>query len=421
MFNRLNSVFLLGFASGLPFLLVLSTLSVWLAEVGTSKTSIGLFALASLPYSLKFLWSPVVDNYRIPILSDLFGLRRSWILFMLVLLAFNLIALGNTNPAENFLLTAFFASMASFCSAILDIVVEAYRIEIIPDKSTGIAVSASVLGYRIGMLCAGAGTIFFSAYFNSWAIAYFITASLLLVGIIATLRAQEPKITRHLEVIDVPSTIKKFLKNQDWLIIIAFIILFKIADTVLNVMSMPFLLEIGFNKIEIASVAKTFGISAMIIGGFVGGLLLLRQTIRQNLITCVLLQMVASMLFVVQAKIGNNLSFLFLSMGVENLVCGMGQVALIAYLSKLCGLRTSATDYALLSSFASFARVSFSSFSGILADTMPWTQFYSWVAFSSVPTILVLIFAANHFKKISQEKSDGDQIRQVDPTYGRAV
>jgi len=408
---KLYSIFFLGFASGVPFLLILSTLSVWLAEVGISNTMIGLLAWVSIPYTIKFVWGAMVDNYKLPVLYDVLGKRRSWMIVSQVGLWISLTVLGYTNPTANLWLTALVALMVGCFSAIQDITVEAYRIEMMPDE-IGTAASASVLGYRFGMLCSGAGTIFLAAFFNSWSVAYSMIGATMLIGIIASLCSSEPIHTRVPTKIMIWKSVKVFVKKLDWQIIIPFVLSYKIADTVLNTMSMPFLVDIGFNKLEIASVAKTFGISAMIIGGFCGGVLLRWQSIRENLLTCVILQCIASALFVTQAKLGHDISFLFLSMGVENFTCGMSQVALISYLSHLSTTSNTAMHYAILSSFASFVRVCFSSVAGWMADQFAWSQFYAIVCVSTLPSLIMLVICARHFINISRvpESSELEEI-----------
>lgn len=403
-----NRIFLLGFSSGVPFLLILSTLSVWLAEAGISKTMIGLLAWVSVPYSIKFIWGAMVDHVKIPWLTTLLGLRRSWILLSQLWLWVFLIALGSTNPNENIWLTAVFAFLVGIGSAVQDIAVEAYRIEILPHQKIGVGASVSVLGYRFGMLCSGAGTIFLATYFNSWAVAYNSIAACMLVGILTTLFCEEPQCKRSPLKLIMWKSVKALVRKLDWQIIFPFILSYKVADTVLNVMSMPFLVEIGFNNLEIAYVAKTFGISSMILGGIIGGVLTTRYSIRQNLFTCVVLQVIASALFIVQAQLGHDLSFLFISMGVENFACGLSQVALIAYLSHLCPQHSTAMHYAILSSFASFVRVSFSMLAGWVADHFAWPQFYALVCVSCLPSLLLLVLCARHFSQIAIKPAMAD-------------
>lgn len=397
-------IFFFGFSSGVPFLLILSTLSVWLAEAGISKTMIGLLAWVSVPYTIKFIWGAMLDRVSIPWFTKLFGLRRSWILCSQVCVWLALVGLGSTDPLQNIWVTAFFALLVGFASAIQDIAVEAYRIEILPRHKIGVGASISVLGYRVGMLCSGAGTIFLATYFNSWQIAYHCIAACMSIGIITTLFSYEPTIKRTPLKLVVWKVVKVLIHRLDWQIIFPFILSYKIADTVLNVMSMPFLVEIGFNNLEIAYVAKTFGITAMILGGLFGGILALRVSVRQNLFICVILQFVASALFIVQAWLGHDLSFLFISMGVENFACGLSQVALVSYLSHLCTQRSTAMHYAILSSFASFVRVSLSTLAGWLADHFAWPQFYAIVCVSCLPSLLLLILCARHFARIDNQQ-----------------
>ncbi len=401
--HHLYRIFFLSFSSGLPFLLILSTLSIWLAEIGVSKTMIGLLAWVSVPYSFKFLLGAVVDRKKIPLCTSLLGMRRSWILFGQVFVLIFLVALGRTEPSQNILATAFFAFLVGCGSAIQDIAIEAYRIEILPTKKIGLGASVSVLGYRLGMLFSGAGTIFLATYFSSWSIAYNCMAAFMMIGIITTFCCVEPESKSPPLQLAVWKTVRDMLHKLDWQIVLPFILSYKIADTVLNVMSMPFLVEIGFNNIEIASVAKTFGISAMICGGVIGGLLAMRITLRNFLLACVVLQAISSALFVVQAYAGHNLSVLFVTMGVENLACGMSQVALISYLSHLCNKRSTALHYAILSSFASFMRVSFSSAAGWMADQFAWPQFYAIVCLSCLPSIFLLLAFAQHFYLVAQQ------------------
>ncbi len=367
---------------------------------------IGLLAWVSVPYAIKFIWGSILDRVSIPWFTRLFGLRRSWILCSQIFVWLSLIGLGNTDPLKNIWLTAFFALLVGCASAVQDIAVEAYRIEILPRNKIGVGASVSVLGYRFGMLCSGAGTIFLAAYFNSWQMAYHCIAACMAIGIVTTLFSYEPAVKPTPLKLAVWTAAKALIHKLDWQIIFPFILSYKIADTVLNVMSMPFLVEIGFNNLEIAYVAKTFGITAMILGGLFGGILALRFSVRQNLFTCVLLQFAASALFIVQARLGHDLSFLFISMGVENFACGLSQVALVSYLSHLCTQRSTAMHYAILSSFASFVRVSLSTLAGWLADHFAWPQFYAIVCVSCLPSLFLLILCVRHFVRIDNSKQE---------------
>ena len=409
------TIFLLGFSSGLPFLLLLSTLSVWLTEAGITKTEIGMFAWITISYAGKFLLAPMLDNIKLPVLFAKFGQRRSWILLAQICLALALWLLGHTDPSRNIGMTAIAAFMVGFFSAIQDIGIEAYRIELLDKTKLGLGTSISVLGYRLGMLCSGAGAIYLSAYFHSWNFSYNIMAVCMLVGIVTTFYAAETKQTYVYDPSIVAGNwfyniiiqpLKSFIHNKQWKIILIFILSYKFADIVLNVMSMPFLLEMGFNKVEIAHVAKTFGIIAMLCGGLTGGIAIGYLGLWRMLILATALQFVAACLFILQAQVGHDLSLLFVTMGIENFTCGLAQVALMTYLSRLCIKPYTAVHFAILTSFASFARVNFSMLSGWLADHMSWGCFYSIVCFSCVFSLILLHCCNAHFAMFKRGVSE---------------
>lgn len=389
------AIFTLSFASGLPFLLILSTLSIWLAESDISKTTIGLLTWVSAPYAFKFLWGGIVETKKIPWLTAKLGKRRSWILCGQILVMFALVCLANTSPELHLFPTVLFALLVGCGSALQDIAVEAYRIEIMPSRLE-IGASAAVLGYRLGMLLAGGGTVFLATYFHDWGIAYNCIALFMLIGIITTLYIPEPTLITH-KPLTVWQGIRSLAHQMDWPIVLPFLFSYKIVDTTLNVMSMPFLVELGFSNLEIASIAETFGIIAMIIGGILGGILGHKYRLRYLLITCVLFQMFSSILFIAQAYLGHNVQFLFVSVGIENLTCGMSQVALITYLSYLCKYKHIALHYALLTSCASLMRLCISSVAGFLADKFIWQDFYSIVALSVIPSMIILLSFVKHF------------------------
>lgn len=419
--KKLLVIFTLSIASGLPFLLLLSTLSIWLIESGVSKTKIGLFAFATVPYAVKFLFAPILDNMQLPYLGKLLGKRRSWLLFMQVGLVTSLLLLANSNPTDSLGYTAISALLVGLFSAGQDIIIEAYRIEILGKSQVGVGSTCSVLGYRIGMLISGAGALYCASYFNSWASAYNIMAAILCMGILATLFANEPKhsvailpdLYQNKATFNLSELLKKLLifpakellKNNNVILVLAFILFFKFVDTVLNIMTMPFLIEIGFSKLEIANVAKTFGICAMVFGGVYAGIYLQRHSLYKLLLLSAYFQLIASVLFIFQSIVGNNIYVLLLTMGVENITCGMGQVAMIAYLSLLCNKSHTACHYAILSSLASFARVQFSAISGAFADSVSWVVFYTVVAIFCLPIIFIIVSNKQYFNKVGLAKA----------------
>lgn len=414
--RRILSIFFFGFSSGLPFLLTLSTLTIWLKESGVNNTTIGLFVVVTIPYTLKFLWGPIVDRVKLPFLFKPLGQRRSWAFLSQIALIFTMVGLGSSNPEENIFETALWAFGVAFCSAIQDIVVEAYRIEIIDEDRQGSASSSTYIGYRLGMMMSGVGALFLAATF-SWQIAYEVMAALISIGLLTSLFSPSPKTLVFSPIPHLsfnrktpPHTriwewlketygppLQDLLQSYDWRIILAFIFFYKVGDTILNVMNTPFLVELGFSKLEIAHATKLFGISAMIVGGFMGGLFLNRFGTLASLILCAILQIFSSLMFVIQAMVGYDISLLVIITGIENLTCGLGASAFIAYLSSLCRAPHTATHFALLSSFGSLARIVLSIGAGFLADILPWSLFFTFTAVACLPCLFLLIRASHHF------------------------
>jgi len=406
--RRILSIFFLGFSSGLPFLLTLSTLSIWLKESGISNTIIGLFVLATLPYTLKFLWAPLVDHHTIPYLGKWFGKRRSWALVSQVCLLGFLMLLGSSDPQHHIWETAFFALCVSMASATQDLVVEAYRIEIIDEDQVGVASTATTIGYRLGMLVSGAGALYLASSYP-WHTVYTLMAGCVFLGMVTILFSPR---TPHLKPRFAPASLRPenrrlrdtflpplydLLAQYNWRLVVSFIILYKVGDTVLSVMSTPFLIEMGFSKLEIANIAKLFGISSMIIGGLAGGIFLTRFGILASLMLCCVLQIFSSLMFVVQALVGYNLSVLVITIGVENFSCGLGMAAFIAYLSSMCSTPNTATHFALLSSVGSLARVVLSMAGGVLADVLSWPAFFMVTALGCVPALILLMRSPGAF------------------------
>lgn len=411
--RRILSIFFFGFSSGVPFLLTLSTLSLWLKESGLNNTTIGLFVFVTLPYSFKFLWGPMVDRLKIPFLYGLLGQRRSWALVSQMALIFMLLGLGTSDPKEHICQTALWAFGVAFFSALQDISLESYRIEIIDENQQGSAASSTYIGYRIGMMASSVGALYLATIF-SWAITYMVMAAFIGVGILTTFFSPSPPAFN----INPPPTLKKgslhsqlggwikstygiplkdLMRTLDWRVVLTFIVFYKVGDTALSVMNTPFLVDLGFSKLEIANVAKFFGISAMIVGGIIGGIFLNRFGILSSLILCASLQIFTSLMFVIQTFAGYQLNVLILTTGFENLSCGLGVTIYIAYLSSLCRTPHTATHFALLSSFGSLARIIFSSLFGLLADVLPWSLFFTFTAAASLPCLFILLYASHHF------------------------
>ncbi|MGB0935308.1 MAG: MFS transporter, partial [Alphaproteobacteria bacterium] len=280
----------------------------------------------------------------------------------------------------------------------------------------GPGASASVSGFRMGMWVSGGGALYLSAFF-SWGVVYALMAMCVMVGIFATLVLPEPdhcndcattpdgtklmQTFRQEMANGLYPAIVSFFKKPDWLIVLTFVFLYKIGDTVLNMISIPFLLEIGFSKIEIANVAKTFGIAAMMVGGIIGGISIMRFGIVRNLMVSTAMLVISCLLFMLQARMGSNLELLVFTMGFENLACGISAATLIAYFSSMCNPPNTATMFAILSSFSSMARVSLSVIAGWTADHVSWETFFGLVA---IGCTCALVFIWTHATELTGEK-----------------
>lgn len=403
---RLLVILCLGFASGLPLALTASTLSVWLAEAGVSKTAIGLFAAIGTPYALKFLWAPLVDGVSIPWLCRVFGRRRGWLFAAQLALAMGLLFLGLADPHINPWLTAAAALFVAIASATQDIVIDAYRVELLPPEEQGAGAAMAVLGYRFGMIAGSAGALYLAAYF-SWFFTYVAMAALLAAGMLAALLAGEPKQGAALEAAErgkkdlqewlrehVAAPFADFMRRPHWMALLLFVLLYKFADAFLGVMTNPFLIEIGFSKEQIASVVKLYGLAATIAGSFIGGWMVARLGLMRSLWICGIGHGLTNLMFWVQAKMGADITVLALGISLENITGGMGTAAFVAYISSLTNIRFTATQYALLSSFSAFGRTWLSTPAGWFAEKLGWEWFFILATLLAIPGLVVLWWLA---------------------------
>ncbi len=389
-------IFFFGFSSGLPLALILSTLKVFLVDANVDIKTIGLFSLISLPYGLKFLWAPIVDSIGLPILTKSLGRRKSWIILNQILLIICIAALGvfvNSNAST----IAAIAMLIAIFSATQDMAVDAYRIEKIKPEDQGIAASFYVYGYRIGMLISGAFALLLSAKI-SWDKVYYILAAVMLIGVLTTLFAKENQ--QEIKPADsflnwikasVIAPIVDFFKRQNWYLIFPFIVLFKLCDAFAGSLTLPFLLEIGFSKFEIAAIVKTFGLFATLFGALLGGILVKKIGMIKSLWIAAILQAVSNLAFAYQAQIGYNPSSLYLVIFVENFSGGIGDAVFVAYLSSLCNIAFTATQYAILVSFASIGRAVLASSSGFVVANFGWINFFYFSAILALPAMVLLL------------------------------
>lgn len=385
---RMLVAFMMGFSSGMPLLLTGSVLQAWMKQDGVDLSVIGLFALVGLPYTLKFLWAPLLDRFTLPWL----GRRRGWLLTAQIALAVAIAWLGLNNPAENPWLLAFVALLVTFFSASQDIVIDAYRREDLSEEELGLGASLYVNGYRLGMLLAGSGGLILADFF-AFRTVYLLLAATMLVGILTTLLAREPRVADG-----TPTTLREaviqpfvdYFSRPGAVLILLFILFYKIGDSMAQAMTTPFYLDIGFSTGEIGTVAKLFGFWATIFGGLIGGVLILRVGIHRSLWMFGILQALSTAGFVVLVWAGHQLAWLAAVIAFENLASGMGTAAYVAFMASLTNKRFTATQYALLSSLMGVPRVLAAAPTGYMAEQMGWALFFIVCSLVAVPGLLLL-------------------------------
>lgn len=396
---RLLFVLAMGFASGLPLLLTLSTLSYWLAKLGVDKTTIGLAALLGLPYTLKFLWAPLLDRAPPRGLRRL-GRRRGWLLPIQLALALAVWALGHTDPLAAPLATGLVALAIAFLSASQDVVIDAYRIEILDADEQGAGAGATQLGYRLGLLSAGAGAIALSDYV-AWPAVFAALAGLAALNLVVTLAVPVPAADARIEPagtvpfaerlrVAILEPFRDFAGRAHWPAILAFVLLYKFGDALSGGMANPFYVEMGFTGSEIAAIAKVFGIWATIIGGLVGGMVVARYGTVPTLALGGVLQATTNLLFAALALRGHDLAWLTLAIAADNLAGGLASAAFVAYLSGLCASAYTATQYALLTSLMAVGMRVFAAGGGWLAERLGWVWFWSGSALIALPGLALL-------------------------------
>lgn len=395
---RLLVVLAMGFASGLPRLLTLSTLSYWLSKLGVDKTSIGLFALLGLPYTLKFVWAPLFDLTPPPGLARL-GRRRGWLLPVQALLVPAIYWLGHTDPLQAPLATALAALAVAFLSASQDVIIDAYRIEILHDSEQGAGAGATQVGYRFGLLAAGAGAVA-AADFIAWPWVFTGLAALAALNLLLTALAPEPHgpaaPARPTLQSMIVAPFRDFVQRPAWPLILLFVLFYKFGDAVSGGMANPFYNEMGFSGVEIATITKLFGVVATLAGALAGGAIVARLGMLPALLLGGVLQAATNLTFAWLAGRGHDLVALTCAIGADNVAGGLASAAFVAYLSWLCNQAYTATQYALLTSFMSVGMTFFAAGGGWLADRLSWAQFWSGSALLALPGIALLLWLMRH-------------------------
>lgn len=413
--RRMITLFVLGIASGLPLALTASTLTTWLADSGVEWKTIGLFAAVGMPYALKFLWAPLIDGLPLPVLTRVLGRRRAWMLLTQCGLVVMLLVMALLEPTAMLGVIALTAVGIAALSATQDIVIDAFRVESVPLEEQGAGAASLVFGYRIGMLLSGAGALAL-AEFHGWQMAYAVMAAVMAAMVLVTLFAgepaapegeAEPEAMRHVPSVftqgrlaaierfirhSVVAPFADFMTRPYWAVVLLFVILYKLGDAFMGVMFNPFLRDIGFDKLQIAEISKFYGLWATLLGAFCGGLVVARLGMYRSLLLCGLAHMLTNLLMVGQARVGANELYLIFSISAENFAGGLSTAAFVAYLAALTRRHYTATQYALLSSFAAFGRTLFSTSSGAVAQEYGWEVFFIVSCVISLPSLALLIW-----------------------------
>jgi PAT family beta-lactamase induction signal transducer AmpG len=427
---RVAVVLLLGFSAGLPLALSAETLRVWMADRGVDVGTIGLVALASVPYTIKFLWAPIVDALHIPWLSARLGRRRAWLVATQLSLMATIVWLGTRDPATAPLAVGVGALMVAFASATQDIVIDAFRVESLSVEEQAAGMAGYVAAYRVGMLASGAGVVGLTAWLEAvgwsktavWPIAYGVAALLVLVGLFAVLFAREPRT----HVTEVPpahnpddaltrvlatarDAFADFLSRDAALAALAFVVLYKLCDALAGAMTAAFVLSgLGYDKASYAAIVKGLGLAALLVGGFAGGAVARALSLTTALWLGAILQMLSNLAFVWLWYQPPSAWALAVAMVLENFTGAIGTVIFVAYLSALCRspLHT-ATQYALLTALASAGRTVFASGTGFVVDAIGWPAFFIATTAAALPSLALLAWLQRrgHFAPLDADRN----------------
>jgi PAT family beta-lactamase induction signal transducer AmpG len=460
---RVIGMLFLGFSAGLPFLLLFSTLSLWLRDAEVTRTSVGFFAWVGITFSIKVFWAPVIDHLPVPILTRLLGKRRSWMLMgqlgvvagLLSIAIINLQAMPVVSTATGavemvspdrfwVVCVALAALLVAFSSATQDVALDAYRIEAAPDDLQGGMAATYQLGYRIGLLAAGAGALYL-ADFWSWQVSYIVMATLMFVGMVTVFVIKEPETSRPAGAIFQEDHVMRYMAGlnnlperrrrllgwfygavvcpfQDFFqrnglfafVILGFISIYRLSDITMGVMANVFYDDLGFTKLDIANVSKTFGIFISIGGVLLGGVLVARYGIMRILFLGAILVATTNLLFAWLATQGPNLWFLAMTISADNLSAGIAGTAFIAYLSSLTNRNFTATQYALFSSLFTLFGKFVAGFSGAIVDAEGYVFFFIYASVLGIPAILLVLYLMYY-----QRQKEGSLSRSGEAVHER--
>lgn len=427
--RRVLMIFVLGFSSGLPLMLVFGVLSFWLREAGVSRSEIGYFSWVALAYAIKWLWSPLADHMRIPFLHQRLGRRRSWLLLSQLAVIFAIVAMAATDPQQQLGLMAGFAVALAVASATQDINIDAFRIESAPEQLQAALAATYLTGYRLAMILASAGTLWLAALFSTdqeydlagWQRAYLVMAVCMVPGFLVTLLSQEPasQLQPHQnstgswlqqalswlqQAVVAPFT--DFFRRYKWqaLLILALIACYRLTDIVMGVMANAFYVDMGYSKEEVASISKVYGVIMTLVGAALGGVLINRFGILRILFIGALLSACTNLLFAALSHIGYDLVWLSVIISADNLSAGIATSAFIAYLSSLVNLAFTATQYAMFSSLMLLLPKFVGGFSGEWTEVLGYGPFFTFTAILGIPALVLILLIHKH--PIKQNAAD---------------
>lgn len=396
---RQFQIFILGIFSGIPLTIIYSTLATWMKQMGIDIAVITTFAIARVFYSLKFLWAPFIDRIDLPILSKI-GHRKSWMCLISGIIAFIAFGYSKFNPIESLTEVYILTIALGLASATLDIVIDAYRIDTIDKDKQSIAAANTTFGYLLGGRLIAGVAAFYIASIYGWEYSFIMIGVLYAIGIFFILSLKEPKIEREeFKPLSLRSwkimTINPFidfLQRDGAIIILLAVIFYKLGDAFLGVVAYPFYLDLGFTLTEINWIVKVFGLSALVLGSYIGGFIMYRFGNFKGLMVGGIAQSVTNLSFVWLNHMGHDISALAIAIAVENIASGMGNAALIGYLSYLCNKQFSATQYALLSSASGLFSHSIVMYGGTMVNKMGYDMYFMLTVVMAIPGLLLLFY-----------------------------
>lgn len=386
---RLRTMLVLGFLSGLPLALSGSTLQAWFTQNDVRLVTIGMLTLIGVPYTFKFLWAPLMDHFSLPI-----GKRRGWIMLTQIGVSISLFWLAQLQPQNQASLMGMVALFIAFFSASQDVAIDAYRTDVLPPEEQGLGIAFFVFAYRMAMLFSS-GIVLILAQYLGWKLTYELMGLIILLGIVPSYFAPQPK-----QLASAPQfyqTVKQalgdLLQRNNILLILLFIVLYKVGDALALSLMITFLLKgLGFTLVEVGVAYKIMSMVATILGCLLGGVLLTRINIYRALLLFGFAQAFSNLTFVALAMIGKNFACMSAAIFIENFCSGLSTAAFLAFLTSLCNHRFSATQFALFTAIASLGRVFLGPLAGILVTNLGWVNFYIWAFIASFPGLIILQF-----------------------------